>query len=1074
MAQPRSRTQTWQQTELWQRLAKMPSAKATCAVLERLLPRIETVLAKAETAPSDFTLHDEDHAARVARWMPQIIPQSTWKKLVPEELGLLLLGAYLHDVGMTPPQKMVRLHHHYLLTGEREELGDAEVERFQAWLDREGGGIVPPMVTDAPTSAELRLGEQLITHYVRHRHNDESKLFIDKELGEVDELYHDARHDLVRLCQSHHFDYHELAAPDFDPRIVAGDRVIHLRYMACVLRIADILEADRARTPEIILRHRDVSSASRPYWKKDHHVDISLRERQVHFYARPYRAQVHRLIEEMADAVEYELKLCRRLAIEHPFELHRQRSLPHIWDLRETVDYDIEPQSGAYEYIDGSFRPDTQRLLELLAGTQLYHTPLAAVRELLQNAVDAVKEQIARERLAKDPSDPQLAELLARTHDISLRLETGGDGRKYLVCRDDGVGMTKAIIRDFLLVSGRADRPELLALERHCERAGFRLARTGQFGIGFLSYFMLADQVIVITRRSQICPDYEPVGWRFETEGVGSFGELRQEPAAPPGTEVRLRLREERSKTVWTLLEQLLRSSFSPSYGIQKSDWEQTWVDYIRSLFSRLPCRLKVHTPTRQVQMEPGWISDQPHSVSLNDEQTWLRGQIDAALRLHQKEGELPGGIGRYRMLLPYYELPEGQSLAFVLDSADTEGGKIQRKHDTMPLIGASSILHSWKGFHLTDSSHREEFPDGWALDEIRPATLEIDWERAPFCAISVDRNELKILDNDRYWSFWSDLSAMIRREVQSFVRSVSGSSYAPLNFRLAGLPIPPEIELNWIRLPKIPDHIYSWGPIDLPAFWMFGLQNEERSQDFCWGETTIPTLPQPCGVYPWDIENTPPNRLLLLPRGSQSALAGVWECRPRERPSTHGFCTTHFPDGWEMLCGVTWREEYRQYRVIVENSVTWMNLANPLVRQCSHEAVVWVREQLHSPGDFAQRFEKLREHLPSRHDYHAAWLLLAFEEGEIDALKKIGQEPSDWARFWECLFEGEPHPPRELRYWRYTDTRFFNDQLTMILFALSPTGVEVYEGADLLYRLMPTPGSEWMLTLFHSADQKC
>jgi hypothetical protein len=47
--------------------------------------------------------------------------------------------------------------------------------------------------------------------------------------------------------------------------------------------------------------------------------------------------------------------------------------------------------------------------LELLAGTQLYGTPLAAIRELLQNAFDAVGERIARERLSQpDPVDPEM------------------------------------------------------------------------------------------------------------------------------------------------------------------------------------------------------------------------------------------------------------------------------------------------------------------------------------------------------------------------------------------------------------------------------------------------------------------------------------------------------------------------------------------------------------------------------------------------------------------------------------------------------------------------------------------
>ncbi len=82
-----------------------------------------------------------------------------------------------------------------------------------------------------------------------------------------------------------------------------------------------------------------------------------------------------------------------------------------------------------------------------------------------------------------------------------MRLEAI-DGTHWFICTDTGVGMTKAIIRDHFLINGTARRHDLLALERRCKQAGFLLGRTGELGIGALTYFMLADQVILRTRRS--------------------------------------------------------------------------------------------------------------------------------------------------------------------------------------------------------------------------------------------------------------------------------------------------------------------------------------------------------------------------------------------------------------------------------------------------------------------------------------------------------------------------------------------------------------------------------------------
>jgi len=50
-------------------------------------------------------------------------------------------------------------------------------------------------------------------------------------------------------------------------------------------------------------------------------------------------------------------------------------------------------------------------------------------------------------------------------------------------------------------------------------------SRTGQFGIGVLSYY---DRDLRKSRRSNLAEDTDPTGWFFETEGVGA-GELRQD-----------------------------------------------------------------------------------------------------------------------------------------------------------------------------------------------------------------------------------------------------------------------------------------------------------------------------------------------------------------------------------------------------------------------------------------------------------------------------------------------------------------------------------------------------------------
>ncbi|HEX9982758.1 MAG TPA: hypothetical protein VGF69_05815 [Thermoanaerobaculia bacterium] len=71
----------------------------------------------------------------------------------------------------------------------------------------------------------------------------------------------------MNICRSHHYGYEELVRDRFDAKLAAPvnpPEMIQARFLAAVLRIADILELDPERTPEIVLQQRDVSQGVQP------------------------------------------------------------------------------------------------------------------------------------------------------------------------------------------------------------------------------------------------------------------------------------------------------------------------------------------------------------------------------------------------------------------------------------------------------------------------------------------------------------------------------------------------------------------------------------------------------------------------------------------------------------------------------------------------------------------------------------------------------------------------------------------------------------------------------------------
>ncbi|TWD79374.1 molecular chaperone HtpG [Kribbella amoyensis] len=119
-----------------------------------------------------------------------------------------------------------------------------------------------------------------------------------------------------------------------------------------------------------------------------------------------------------------------------------------------------------------NFQVDLQGIVDLLSH-HLYSSPRVYLRELLQNAVDAITA-----RRAADPAAPG-------------RIAIQVDDRRLSIA-DTGVGLEPDQVRELLATIGRSSKRDEI---------GF--ARTeflGQFGIGLLSAFMVADQIDVITQ----------------------------------------------------------------------------------------------------------------------------------------------------------------------------------------------------------------------------------------------------------------------------------------------------------------------------------------------------------------------------------------------------------------------------------------------------------------------------------------------------------------------------------------------------------------------------------------------
>ncbi|SMG28377.1 HSP90 family protein [Agreia pratensis] len=163
------------------------------------------------------------------------------------------------------------------------------------------------------------------------------------------------------------------------------------------------------------------------------------------------------------------------------------------------------------------FQVDLRGVVDLLS-RHIYSSPQVFLRELMQNGRDAV---VARRQHAVEP--------IAGGGGIWIT-PADGEGAEF-VFRDDGIGLTLADVGELLATVGRSSKRDL-----------FDLPRTdylGQFGIGLLSCFMVADRIVIRSRSAAGGPGVE---WIGATDGTYTARELDEHETAALaiGTEVRL------------------------------------------------------------------------------------------------------------------------------------------------------------------------------------------------------------------------------------------------------------------------------------------------------------------------------------------------------------------------------------------------------------------------------------------------------------------------------------------------------------------------------------------------------
>lgn len=533
-------------TRLWKQLNKQNNqlAQGLLGVCNEAMDRMKAM----PTYMPQYTLHDETHLLRTTELMAHVLGE-TKLKLNTVELALLILSAFFHDQGMVPTAE------------EYSELQkDPDFQLFKDnWLvEFSNYRQIETQLKSQVISDEERkrlalrfaeLNNAMLTEYLRRSHAQKSADYLNSEYGS------DRRLEIyginlapfgASLCKSHGMaidDIHGDSGFRFDEQI--GTDSVNMAYLAAILRLADILDFDRDRTPESLFKSiHFTSEVSLIEWEKHSSVQgWEISEDRIRFTMRSKHPIYEATARKFMDLINIELSGCHELCRKQPKDFEDYKlELPTQVDKSR-----IGPKNNLYRYHDLEFRLSRDDVVRLFMTDNLYGSPHLCIRELLQNSLDAIRYR------------KSLFESAGNTWDdgqVKFNHSVDDNGYEIIECSDNGSGMDENIVINYFVKVGRSyyRSPEFERERVKLQAKGLDFDPCSKFGIGFMSCFMLGDRITVETRK-----DYGP-GKEYgkplivEMHGLGGLIVIRDGKASQPvGTRVTIFSRKKPAYTdTWT------------------------------------------------------------------------------------------------------------------------------------------------------------------------------------------------------------------------------------------------------------------------------------------------------------------------------------------------------------------------------------------------------------------------------------------------------------------------------------------------------------------------------------------
>ncbi len=493
-----------------------------------------------------FSRHDSTHSKVIIKNIESLLGEERIKKLSPTETFLILMSCYMHDIGMVLLHDVVIKEWcdsdfmHYLQDTSQDMYDQDSAKAAILLLDMKKNFSSGSYDESFEWALDVKNAViKLTASYFRGGHHERSQNYIKEDSSFkklADNFYSEQLPSrfldlLADIAYGHGVDFYTIFNMfEYQANGIKSDK-IHPRFIACLVRLGDLLDVDDKRFNEFSIHSIDIMPEISKVHKEKHasikhllitpdSIEITCNCQNENVY-REARSWFDWLILEVQNQSKEWVSIAPKNLGGLP---------PVILDNKIKVLYQGKELNKDFASL--KFNISSQKVFSMLEGGALYEdAELVFLREIVQNAIDASKIQLWKDVLngnydyillkhlislypdkfkdkkeieySKDIQFPDdIPDTIYNCYPIDLSVKWDDkDKQLIIVCEDFGTGISHS---DLIRMTNKVGESRSLDKNYLQLKKGlpFWLKPTGAFGIGLQSIFLGTPLFTIFTKAS--------------------------------------------------------------------------------------------------------------------------------------------------------------------------------------------------------------------------------------------------------------------------------------------------------------------------------------------------------------------------------------------------------------------------------------------------------------------------------------------------------------------------------------------------------------------------------------------